>query len=60
MRHDAGHKPDLSLSCKPRLLTVRNQIPTTVARHGDRLAIVDAKVEAGFSPTAMSFDAIVL
>lgn len=36
------------------------QIPTTVARFGDRLAAVDAKFDTGFPPTATSFEVVVV
>lgn len=36
------------------------QVPTTVARHGSRLALVNAKFDTGFPPTAPSWEAIIV
>jgi sugar lactone lactonase YvrE len=36
------------------------QIPTTVARHGNRLAVVNAKFDTGFPPTATQFEAVIV
>ena len=35
------------------------EFPTTVARHGSRLAVVNAKFDTGFPPSATSFEAVV-
>ena len=35
-------------------------IPTTVARHGSRLAAVNAKFDTGFPPTATSYEVVVV
>jgi sugar lactone lactonase YvrE len=35
------------------------EFPTTVARHGHRLAVVNAKFDTGFPPSATSFEAVV-
>ena len=32
------------------------EVPTTVARFGDRLAVVNAKFDTGFPPTATQFE----
>ncbi len=37
----------------------RFEVPTTIARDGSRLAVVNAKFDTGFPPTATSFEAIV-
>jgi hypothetical protein len=34
------------------------QVPTTVARHGNRLAVVNAKFDTGFPPTAGTYEVI--
>jgi len=34
------------------------EIPTTVARWGDRLAAVNAKFDTGFPPTAETYDVV--
>ena len=36
------------------------QVPTTVARFGDRLATVNAKFDTGFPPTATEFEVVVV
>ena len=36
------------------------QIPTTVARFGDRLATVNAKFDTGFPPTADQYEVVVV
>jgi hypothetical protein len=36
------------------------EVPTTVARFGDRLATVNAKFDTGFPPTASSYEVVVV
>jgi sugar lactone lactonase YvrE len=36
------------------------EIPTTVARFGDRLAVVNAKFDTGFPPTASTYDVVLV
>jgi sugar lactone lactonase YvrE len=36
------------------------QIPTTAARHGSRLALVNAKFDTGLPPTATSFEVVIV
>jgi sugar lactone lactonase YvrE len=36
------------------------QVPTTVARHGGRLAVVNAKFDTGFPPTAPRYEVIIV
>ena len=36
------------------------EVPTTVARFGDRLAAVNAKFDTGIPPTATSFEVVVV
>lgn len=36
------------------------QVPTTVARHGNRLAAVNGKFDTGFPPTAESFEVVIV
>jgi sugar lactone lactonase YvrE len=36
------------------------QIPTTVARHGHRLAVVNAKFDTGFPPTADQYEVVLV
>ncbi len=36
------------------------QVPTTVARHGSRLALVNAKFDTGFPPNAPSWEAVIV
>ncbi len=35
------------------------EIPTTAARHGNQIAVVNAKFDTGFPPTAASFEVVV-
>jgi sugar lactone lactonase YvrE len=52
---------DLSSASVVRVITSPHfEIPTTVARHGNRLAVVNAKFDTGFPPTATSFEVVVL
>jgi sugar lactone lactonase YvrE len=53
--------PDLSSATVERVITNPNfEIPTTVARDGNRLAVVNAKFDTGFPPTATSFEVVVV
>lgn len=36
------------------------QVPTTVARHGSRLALVNAKFDTGFPPNAPNWEAVIV
>ena len=36
------------------------EVPTTLARHGSRLAVVNAKFDTGFPPTAATFDVVIV
>lgn len=36
------------------------QVPATVARHGSRLAVVNAKFDTGFPPTATSYEVVIV
>ena len=36
------------------------QVPTTVARFGDRLAVVNAKFDTGLPPTASEYEVVVV
>lgn len=36
------------------------QVPTTVARHGGRIAVVNAKFDTGFPPTAEQYEVVVV
>jgi hypothetical protein len=36
------------------------EVPTTVARHGNRLAVVNAKFDTGFPPTATQYEAVIV
>ena len=52
--------PDLSSGEVEEVITNSNfQVPTTVARHGNRLAVVNAKFDTGFPPTASSYEVVV-
>lgn len=52
---------DLSSATVERIITSPLfQVPTTVARHGSRLAVVNAKFDTGFPPTATSFEVVIV
>ncbi len=53
--------PDLSSASVEQVITSPDfKIPTTVARDGDRLALVNAKFDTGFPPTATSYEVVVV
>ena len=53
--------PDLSSATVERIITSPLfQIPTTIARDGSRLAVVNAKFDTGFPPTAKSFEVVIV
>lgn len=53
--------PDLTSGTVEELITSDLfQIPTTVARFGDRLATVNAKFDTGFPPTADQYEVIIV
>src|SRR5207245_2784526 len=53
--------PDLGSATVERVITNPNfEIPTTVARDGNRLAVVNAKFDTGFPPTATTFEVVVV
>jgi sugar lactone lactonase YvrE len=52
---------DLSSGVVEEVITSeRFQVPTTVARQGGRLAVVNAKFDTGFPPTAAQYEVIVV
>ena len=57
--------PDLSSATVERVITDDDvnglfEIPTTVARAGSRLVVVNAKFDTGFPPTAPSFEVVIV
>ncbi len=53
--------PDLSSATVERIITSPLfQIPTTAARDGSRLALVNAKFDTGFPPTATNWEVVVV
>jgi sugar lactone lactonase YvrE len=53
--------PDLSSATVERIITSPLfQIPTTAARDGSRLALVNAKFDTGFPPTATSWEVVIV
>jgi sugar lactone lactonase YvrE len=53
--------PDLSSATVESVITSpRFEIPTTVARDGSRLALVNAKFDTGFPPTATSYEVVIV
>lgn len=53
--------PDLSSATVERTITSAHfQVPTTVARDGTRLALVNAKFDTGFPPTATTWEVVVV
>ena len=52
---------DLSSGVVEELITSPNfQVPTTVARHGNLLAAVNAKFDTGFPPTADTYEVVIV
>jgi sugar lactone lactonase YvrE len=53
--------PDLSSGSVENLITSSNfQVPTTVARSGNLLAVVNAKFDTGFPPTADTYEVVIV
>jgi sugar lactone lactonase YvrE len=53
--------PDLSSATEVGIITNAHfEIPTTVARDGSRLAVVNAKFDTGFPPTATSYEVVIV
>lgn len=53
--------PDLSSATVTDVITDDHfQVPTTVARHGSRIAVVNAKFDTGFPPTADRYEVVVV
>ena len=53
--------PDLSSATVERVITSGQfEVPTTVARDGNRLAVVNAKFDTGFPLTATSFKVVIV
>ena len=53
--------PDLSSATVDGVITnKRFEVPTTVARDSSRLAVVNAKFDTGFPPTATSFEVVIV
>lgn len=53
--------PDLSSASVLKVITSKLfEVPTTAARHGNRLAIVNAKFDTGLPPTAPTYDVVVI
>jgi len=53
--------PDLSSGSVDELITSVNfQVPTTVARSGHLLAVVNAKFDTGFPPTADTYEVVIV
>jgi sugar lactone lactonase YvrE len=53
--------PDLSSATVERIITSGQfEIPTAIARDGSRLAVVNAKFDTGFPPTAKSFEVVIV
>jgi sugar lactone lactonase YvrE len=53
--------PDLGSGVVEQVITNSLfEVPTTVARHGNRLAVVNAKFDTGFPPTATEYEAVIV
>jgi sugar lactone lactonase YvrE len=53
--------PDLTSATLERVITNDNfEVPTTVARYGSSLALVNAKFDTGFPPTATTFEVVII
>jgi sugar lactone lactonase YvrE len=54
-------RSDLASATVERVITnPRFEVPTTVARDGSRLAVVNAKFDTGFPPTATTFEVVIV
>lgn len=52
---------DLSSATVEGTITSRQfEVPTTVARNGSRLAVVNANFDTGFPPTGTSFEVVIV
>lgn len=52
---------DLSAGTVENIITNSNfQVPTTVARHGSLLAVVNAKFDTGFPPSADTYEVVIV
>jgi hypothetical protein len=53
--------PDISRGTVETIITSPHfEIPTAVAKHGDRLAVVNAKYDTGFPPTAATYEVVIV
>ena len=53
--------PDLTSATVEQVITNSDfQVPTTVARHGNRLALVNAKFDTGIPPTAPTYEVVIV
>jgi len=53
--------PDMSSGTVEKVITSPFfQVPTTVARHGNRLVAVNAKFDTGFPPSAKTFEVVIV
>ncbi len=53
--------PDLSRGTVERIITSPLfEIPTSVAQHGKRLAVVNSKIDTGFPPTAATYEVVIV
>ncbi len=53
--------PDLASATVEGVITnPAFEIPTAIARDGNRLAVVNAKFDTGFPPTAKSFEVVIV
>jgi sugar lactone lactonase YvrE len=52
---------DLASGVREKVITSsRFEVPTTMARHGNLLAVVNAKFDTGFPPTATQYEAVIV
>jgi hypothetical protein len=53
--------PDLSSGTVSGIITNPSfQVPTTIARSGNLLAVVNAKFDTGFPPTAPTYEVVIV
>ena len=53
--------PDLSTGTVEMIITSADfEVPTSVAKFGDRLAVVNSKIDTGFPPTAATYDVVIV
>ena len=59
--HTSPPNNDLTVGTVTKVITSKNfQIPTAAAKFGNTLAVVQAKFDTGFPPTAKSYEVVLV